>query len=774
MADGDAASRNGFTKTSPSIVELRVHGVGGASPQELLGVPHVEQVAGGEDAGFFRPAAWLRGEESWTLEAYSWGGITSRARSRAIWLFLLPFALLNVAGWMYERQDDPRPRRVRLAVTAIRLEALVTTAIFTTLISILTIELVGYRCVAAEGCIAALVATPWRWWTTDPVDGIALGTATAALLMIAIALTTRAGRRGRADPVDLPDGDPARRVGVDNVELWGRPDVSRRLGIAHTAATLALISLFGVEAAGAVVELGSWATWIRVADGVIIIWSLLLVLPVGWISPLIRRATVAVASGVAVASVILIWRLPAPSTAPDGALISGGARGVFVVFLLLFLLRWIAYIWGRVWQAFLRLRRSLARRGEDQAAARARGLVPAPAFATGRLVMALRRWAAAQWNEGSTPILSLRAAVPVLGAGIAVAVGSGILLRVQGWLGTDYPTDLLDRVAVFGLGWIGLVVLTAVWVWFSHPGRTPEEIVATDMADVGGIDLQSDGWWLRKISSAESVARITDEVETLITVPAVLMLVGVVALAGDYADRFVDVVAGPAGWILSLLPLGLILAFNSLYRSRNFRRSLGIIWDVATFWPRWYHPWAPPPYGERAVPQLRRRLETLTEDGGAVVLSAHSQGTVVAAAAVAQLDAATGSRVAVITHGSPLARLYVRYFANVFSVDLFRSIAADLGGRRGVSWRNLYRRTDYIGGPVFGDSQDDGSGRRGAAYEDRLVRDPPDPRPKMRGDPRPHTLNHSDYYADPAYTATIEEYVGLFREMPDAAGRPRP
>jgi hypothetical protein len=706
-------------------------------------------------------------------------------------LLLLPFALLNVAGWMYDRRDSAEPtndgsttdlpshvRRRRLAVAIIRVEGLVTTAVFTTLIAILTIEIVGYRCTAVSGCVDQWYLGPWRWWAADAVDGIAVGIAVAAVIMLAIAFIAGAGlpalqAKGGGRP------DPARRVGVDDEELWSRPDVARRLGMIHVSVTLAIISLFGAEAVSRLTTPGSWLEVVRIADGVVIVAGLVLLLSVGRVAPWVHWIVAAGAVGSVLLTVVLAWRLPPPVEAFDGAVTSDAAWAVFAVLIFLVLLRWSQYLWGfAIWQTLGRLRRASARRsaeGGDETSTAGRSPVPAPVRLpitgrAGRIVVGLRRWAASLWDNDSPPMLSLRGAVPVLGAGIAVAIGAGILLRFQEILGTDYPTEHLNQVAVFGLGWVGLVFFTATWVWFSHPGRTPETIVAKDLEKIHDPDPDGDGLWLRRISSAESAARITDRVETVVTVPAVVMLVAVVALAllGERAEEFIDLVAGPAAWVLSLLPVGLMLAMNSLYRSRNFRRSLGIIWDVATLWPRWFHPWAPPSYGERAVPHLRRRIEVLTEGGGAVILSAHSQGTVVAAAALAQLPPAVQHRVAVVTHGSPLTRLYARYFAELFSVEQFCDLAERLGPDPSVKWRNLYRFTDYIGGPVFTEHRilsDEAPGPEPSsskAYEDVRLRDPHDSRPLMRGDPRPRTLNHSNYYVDPAYAATIDEYVRRF------------
>ena len=91
------------------------------------------------------------------------------------------------------------------------------------------------------------------------------------------------------------------------------------------------------------------------------------------------------------------------------------------------------------------------------------------------------------------------------------------------------------------------------------------------------------------------------------------------------------------------LATGLVLVAVQAYRDRQMRRVVGVLWDVITFWPRANHPLTPPCYAERTVPELRDRLEVLTADADTrVVLAAHSQGTVIAAATLLQHDDATG------------------------------------------------------------------------------------------------------------------------------------
>ena len=97
----------------------------------------------------------------------------------------------------------------------------------------------------------------------------------------------------------------------------------------------------------------------------------------------------------------------------------------------------------------------------------------------------------------------------------------------------------------------------------------------------------------------------------------------------------------------------------SAWNDTSRRRTIGVAWDVGTFWPRSYHPLAPPCYTERAIPELQRRMWWLHDSGGRVMLTSHSQGTVLAAAALVQPGCRPADdRPALITFGSPLIKLY--------------------------------------------------------------------------------------------------------------------
>lgn len=140
------------------------------------------------------------------------------------------------------------------------------------------------------------------------------------------------------------------------------------------------------------------------------------------------------------------------------------------------------------------------------------------------------------------------------------------------------------------------------------------------------------------------------------------------------------------------------------YKTEKVRRVVGIMWDLGTFWPRDAHPLAPPCYAERAVPEIAKRVTWLarTKPAAGVVPTGHSQGSVLLAATVRQLPADVRTRLALLTYGSPLTRLYGKYFPTYFGPTELELVAGDLAlPEAGPRWINLYYDTDPIGGTVL-------------------------------------------------------------------------
>ena len=88
--------------------------------------------------------------------------------------------------------------------------------------------------------------------------------------------------------------------------------------------------------------------------------------------------------------------------------------------------------------------------------------------------------------------------------------------------------------------------------------------------------------------------------------------------------------------------------------------------------------------------------------------------------------------------------------------DDHRTAAADADERATWRWRNLYRRSDPIGGAVFVDRPPVWSSARADPDDvDRPLLDPVFARPP--GDPcSPPIRGHSNYFADPAFAWTAD------------------
>jgi uncharacterized membrane protein YphA (DoxX/SURF4 family) len=221
---------------------------------------------------------------------------------------------------------------------------------------------------------------------------------------------------------------------------------------------------------------------------------------------------------------------------------------------------------------------------------------------------------------------------------------------------------------------------------------------------------------------------------------------------------------------LSIGVLVLLWAGTQAYKNPRFRRTVGILWDIGTFWPRETHPLAPPCYAERTVPDLLNRVEYLTgsRDGsnaGYVILSCHSQGSVIGAALVLQSQTAADTRIRLLTYGSPLTHLFVRFFPAYFNPESLRRIGTLIAGNPDAQaaqwpWRNLYRPTDPIGSWILANdalTPTNGGAMPRPAIDQQLL----DPRrfEKQPGDPcYPPILGHSNYFTDPAFETTVTAF----------------
>ncbi len=161
---------------------------------------------------------------------------------------------------------------------------------------------------------------------------------------------------------------------------------------------------------------------------------------------------------------------------------------------------------------------------------------------------------------------------------------------------------------------------------------------------------------------------------------------------------FNDLVALSKALVI-LLPFGLILrSVLGSIQSGTSSRQVGVIWDVASMWPRWFHPLAPPAYGPKVTHDLGERLTEQPID----LLEAHSQGSVIAAVTMHRLPPEV-TPPAFVTYGSPLGLLYKPLFPETGIGNMITELETRLEGR----WVNLWRPTDPLGGKPIGLAEGD-------------------------------------------------------------------
>jgi hypothetical protein len=708
------------------VTELRVHGVGGTTPGQLLDDLAPQQVAGDSVAGFYRTLD-AGGRH---VEAYSWGGLTSRSGFRVLWLLLLPFMLANLAGWMC----SPRARASAAYRWLVRLAALGITLSGLVVVMLGSVDVLAYQCGTDPGCRGGhWWLAPLRWGPVagHPARQVLLGALVPAALLVLLGVLSYRSRERyetvRPPVVGMPAAPTARSAasvpgGLADPDFWDGARSTKRLGRAHTAAATGLLTLAVLHGLGtapllqvlALACLAGAVALLAVDDG-----------------PDLPGAVLqAAAVAVGLAAAVWLWTRPALAAA-DGPLpgLRTVVAGTYVGLLAVMALVLLATI------------------GSGRTPGSFRALAP---FVVLALAIALLNLA----------LLGLLVAVARLAGPVAWTGGTG----PAGSLSV-YPVvqAALPYLTLVPVGALVLFLLAEVGLWW-WAGRGPLPTLADEYAScdpapltgplgvwqVSGLD---DRRWRTTLARARRLAKAGTDVQYLLSFLALfgsgLMIYAVWQLTHGQSPAPGSRLTGLGTTIAVALPVALLGALRSGWRSLAGRRRIGVLWDVGTFWPRAFHPLAPPSYAERAVPDLQRRMWWLHDNGGTVLVAAHSQGTVLAAAALLQQTArAPGSRVGLVTFGSPLGKLY----AWGFPAWVNDSVLAGLAGPD-TTWVNVHYATDYIGGPVFRDA---------AAGVDRRI---PDPRTSraVYGQPLPAVGSHSGYWRDPAMWSMVDALAADLR-----------
>jgi hypothetical protein len=760
---------DGSTPQADPVLELRIHGVGGAPAPDNLQSPATVQVSGDGTAGFHR--AWFPGgsaEGQPRREAYCWGGLNTRASSRALYLLLIGFMLVNVAHWALPGRPGKHATLPNLvAAAALRVLALTLTVLFFATTVTLFGDLVAWQA-PARGALPS-----WMGWYTRRDFGPRLAIALLAVLAVlgvllwVSAATTRLYERW--DPGIRPDEDE--EWPLTSRAFWCGELAVDRQRHCHVATGAAVVLLFAALPGGS----ADGARWTLVAlAGLIALVSLVLVASPwtdrqliagtapGWPDAVVRwfgRAAVALAVGACVSR--FWWRVQPETHALPGDQVL------------------------QVWSVVAEM----------------------AAFAVLGVAVVVQR----PWRAGKE-VLGFGLAAPLvagLGCVVATIFGASLTLAMANLIGSPKVTVaegkvrgetllLPSTVYVGGLGMIaavalavGLGVYLLCWSrWETDRlARTDEE--RDDDAVLSSYPRPGDAPSVHSVARIWARSELTDHAATalaVVTVPTAAVLTAyLLTLETGSHPQWLARLAQVGGTIGVAVTLYFLATLRSAFLDAAKRKRFGLLWDVGTFWPRACHPFAPPCYAERSVPEVVTRIRRMVGDDvldpadpglaqqqaealppgvpapveahSPVLLTGYSQGTPISVAVMAQLPQRVREQMALLTLAAPIRRLYGRAFPVYFGPDQLAKLHGALTRDGVVRWRNLVRRSDYIGGWAFAPELRPAD----SALVDRVVYDPPvlwgkhDPSP-------PATHRHSDFFPDPQGRPYAVELCGLVRQ----------
>lgn len=847
VGEGDRAVGPSAPRDPEDVLELRIHGVNNTPPHHVLDVPRdaVRQVSGDPLGGFWRvDPAWRPGPAGSTgqappgvlREAYSWGGLartslTARGLASAViglvarpaWALLMPYGLVNVAFWSRRLEpggEDHRWQRGRQAA-ALRLFGFLLTLLMLASASVVSLDLVATQCFS-DGQVrcSGLPGAVRRLAEWDAGNRLALGSLVplAVLgLLVLLGSVTRTRYEQRTTPSVAGRGAVA---ALATRRFWANARLTSTVGRAHLAGGLCFMvvatawhQVFATGRACArpsqVLGSGLGACVAQVVPLPPSAWPFAATLVLALLGLLLTGVQLLSRSWGRVA--------PTGSTSLDHRTtwLVGVSALLFVVHLALLvrtehvtdpdvpLLGLVVTPWlltaGLLLLAVLATRWRGAGRGH-RGAGGTRG------------AHRLEAWG------GRAPAVFL-----VLALGLGLALSSLVVVGAGDWLNGGRPArDLLRRAVAAPPGTLpaerGLAIPT-VYVWFG--AATFLALLGTLVVAVwimrrtGGVIPPAEGTpeqpsppTAETLARARRRAAVAHRAEPAVLVLAVATLAGLggallfsVVLAvwpglappqlrpGSTAggwSSFYGWLVDAAVWGVAFIGLAVLVGLVAgavLGRAR----PLGLVWDLICFLPRAGHPFGPPCYAERAVPELLHRCEAWLRTGPhrRVVLSAHSLGGVLAVATVLaareRLPGDHVDRISLLTYGTQLRPYFGRMFPELLGpealgtapapgarllttdpwVDVVAQDVAALGavpvpapgrtvlgileGESGPPrWVSLWRRTDHLGFPV-----------------DRFVGSVVD-RPAEEVEPgtKPKVGAHGGYPRTAAYRRAFDDLIG--------------
>ncbi|WBB71336.1 hypothetical protein O7602_16370 [Micromonospora sp. WMMD1128] len=714
----------------------------GASAEAIVDHPIVVRVAGDRHAGFYRVREGLGSAGGATagvvVEAYRWGALTAGVAVRtASMLLLLPFMLGNLAVWLRPTLAD----RFGLLGGLCRLLAGSLTVAITLALVGVTMNLPGWQCVPHLECRDG---RPYLSWLVALPMGPRLAVL-ALVPLLALRVFWAVGSRS-ARAFEGFGTEPARERFLESTASLAAP------GIWHDERMTSWLRQIHVGLGAGTVDVAlvvavSHGRWNGVAVGLLGLAAglvafcaalLLATVPTGWAGPLRRLlwilVAVATVSSLGYAAslrevAVGVGQMPGYEGAVAGLFAAQG--------LLLVLIAAVTIVRQRTRPAGAHA----LLRGLGTPLVAAMSVTVASAYTT---TLVFRT--ADQLDRGRIPD-PIRPSPPALGP---------LEPPVAYWW-----------AALAGLAAL-LVVTAAVAVTLPAARRRrrayARRVVERDYPDVPASAAPR----LHAVRETIASSFVTEELGPTLVAFFVVSSLGLATVALDLVgigptqlaarlNRRHDALAVLTAyvtdigiWIISLLVVGLLVLGYRAYRSPETRRLVGVLWDLGTFWPRTVHPFAPPCYAARAVPELTRRVCALAARGP-VVISGHSHGSVLAAATVLQLPPEALPRVALLTHGSPLYRVYAR----LYPAFLGERVLCDLGERIDWRWRNLWRDTDPIGASIFDHPDVAPDVPPVAATVDVRLRDPPSVTVAPADTVPPPVERHWPYHTQPEYQDAV-------------------